>query len=324
MFRLLYIAFVIIVLVLPGAVQAKQDTVRSADGLAKLLPLLRPGDTVVIADGVYENWSVNLDGRGTIDQAITIRSQSPNGVTFTGRTSFRITGQYLHLTGFLFDGCKMEGISPIEFDRSEHCRLSNSTFQHCAGDRSAVYILAGARNNLITQCRFIDIAGRSVQVKINEDIYEHGIPTDNVIRANLFQDIPPLNENGRETVKIGQSQPTFGHINSFTLVEDNTFLRCNGEGEIISNKCSGNTYRRNTFLDCEGELVMRGGSYCVIEANRFMGCSGGIRLSGTHHTVKDNIILNSKGTGIRLLYGMTKEQGGHYQAVSECLIYCRA
>ena len=56
---------------------------------------------------------------------------------------------------------------------------------------------------------------------------------------------------------------------------------------------------------------MRGGSYCLIENNRFYGCSGGIRLSGTNHKVRGNLIGHSDRTGIRLLYGMTKEQGGH-------------
>jgi poly(beta-D-mannuronate) lyase len=97
-------------------------------------------------------------------------------------------------------------------------------------------------------------------------------------------------------------------------------VRCNGEGEIISNKCAANIYRRNTFTDCDGELVMRGGMDCLIEANRLINCRGGIRLSGSHHTVRDNVIVNSSGTGIRLLFGMTKEQGGHYQAPSHCII----
>jgi hypothetical protein len=47
---------------------------------------------------------------------------------------------------------------------------------------------------------------------------------------------------------------------------------------------------------------------------------GGIRLCGTGHVVKDNLIVNSHGTGIRLYFGMTKGQGGHYQAAGDCLI----
>jgi hypothetical protein len=155
---------------------------------------------------------------------------------------------------------------------------------------------------------------------MNDEIYEHGVPIGNVIRNNHFQDIPRAGKNGRETVKIGTNQPTFGHVVVGTIVEENVFDRCNGEAEIISNKCAGNIYRRNVFNQCDGELVMRGGANCLIEGNRFFAGKGGIRLCGTGHVVKDNVIVNSHGTGIRLYFGMTKGQGGHYQAAGQCVI----
>ncbi len=141
-----------------------------------------------------------------------------------------------------------------------------------------------------------------------------------MIRDNRFEDIPPAGRNGRETIKIGTNQPTYGHVRVETIVEDNTFIRCDGEGEIISNKCAGNIYRRNVFEQCKGELVMRGGRDCIIEENRFDECNGGIRICGTGHIVRNNVIVNSRGTGIRLYYGMTAEQGGHYQAAGRCEI----
>ena len=294
--------------------------IQSPGQFAKAIRNAQPGDTVIIADGDYKNWTASLDSNGTENQPITVKPQSTHGVRFSGVSSLSITGKYIEVSGFVFENCTMDEMSLVEFDGAENCLLSNSIFQHCSGSRPAVSILAGTKENEIAQCRFLDIAGRSVQVKVNDDIYQRGIPTGNIIRNNSFQDIPPLNGNGRETVKLGQNQPTYGHIKTYTLVEGNTFIRVNGEAEIISNKCSSNTFRANTFIDCEGELVMRGGSHCLIESNRFVGCKGGIRLSGTHHTVKDNVILDSQGTGIRLLYGMTAQQGGHYQAVSECLI----
>jgi hypothetical protein len=97
-------------------------------------------------------------------------------------------------------------------------------------------------------------------------------------------------------------------------------LRCDGEIEIISNKSSRNTYRYNLFEDCKGELVMRGGSHCEVIGNRFENCIGGVRLSGTHHRVMDNVIVDSRKRGIVVLYGMTEGLGGHYQAVHDCLV----
>jgi hypothetical protein len=250
---------------------------------------------------------------------ITFRPESSRGVTFSGANHFSITGSFLTLRGFIFDACKLDE-NLLEFQGAYHCRIEDFVFQHSGGRQAVIGIKAGSRNNRITGCRFIDIAARSVNLHLNELIYEKGIPTGNVIRNNHFQDIPPANENGRETIKIGTNQPTFGHVRVNTLVEGNTFLRCDGEAEIISNKYAGNIYRNNVFNQCKGELVMRGGQDCLIESNRFDGCSGGIRLCGTGHIVRDNVIINSRGTGIRLYFGMTKEQGGHYQAAGNCLV----
>lgn len=291
----------------------------SEEALSDILKQVQPGDSIVIADGQYENWMVDLYSRGTKEKPVTIQPESPMGVTFTGVSHFSITGSYIVVDGFRFDRCELEH-NLLEFGRSDHCRIENCVFQHSGGNRAVVGIKAGARNNEILSCTFDDIAARSINLNINETIYQDGVPTGNVIRNNLFRDIPPANANGRETIKIGTNQPTFGHVRVEAIVEGNRFLRCDGEAEIISNKCAGNIYRRNFFEQCKGELVMRGGHDCLIESNRFVDCSGGIRICGTGHTVRENVIINSRGTGIRLYYGMTKEQGGHYQAAGGCVI----
>jgi poly(beta-D-mannuronate) lyase len=300
--------------------QGKQfEPVDSAKGLKEAVSFAKAGDGIIIADGNYTDWAITLDCSGTEALPITIQTQSKSGVIFTGRTNFVFKGRHIQFSGFVFDHCDHEE-SPIELDQAQHCRIDSCVFQQSGGSKAVVTILPGSRENVIEQCRFLDIAGRSVQVRINESISSLGIPTGNSIRNNHFQDIPPLGDNGRETIQIGQNQPTFGHIRVGTLVEGNTFLRCNGEAEIISNKCSGNSYLRNTFIDCDGELVMRGGGDCLIEGNRLINGKGGIRLCGVGHEVRDNLIVNSRGTGIRLLFGMTKDQGGHYQAAGQCLI----
>jgi poly(beta-D-mannuronate) lyase len=47
--------------------------------------------------------------------------------------------------------------------------------------------------------------------------------------------------------------------NSRTVVEHNLFQECNGEIEIVSSKSCENTYRYNTFLNCEGAVTLRHG-----------------------------------------------------------------
>ncbi len=298
---------------------AQSRLVASARELTKVISTAKPGDTIFIADGTYDSWVVSLDSHGREGQPISILPLNTDGVTFTGRTHFLFSGRHIYFKGFLFDHCDHED-SPIELAQSKNCRIETCSFQNGGGRKAVITIESGSQENTIEGCRFINITGRSINLRITESYKKLGIPFGNIIRNNHFQDIPPIGGNGRETIKIGQDQPTYGHVKVGTLVEGNTFLRCNGEAEIISNKCSENIYRRNTFTDCNGEIVMRGGAYCRIEANRLVNCRGGIRLSGAHHQVSDNVIIDSRGTGIRLLFGMTKEQGGHYQAAGNCMI----
>jgi poly(beta-D-mannuronate) lyase len=304
---------------MPLTTQGSEVLIRTAAELTEAVATAQPGDEIIVAAGRYADWRVELGGSGSADKPIIVRPQSNDGVTFTGQSHFAITGRYIEFRDFQFEDCIMDD-SPVALWGAFQSRVTNCTFTRGTGSRSAVSVGQGARENRIDNCRFLAVVGRSIQVRVNDDIEEFGIPQYNRIDHNLFQDIPPLGDNGRETIQVGHNQRDLGATPVYATVENNLFLRCNGEAEIISNKTSNNTYRNNVFRDCEGELVMRGGAHCVIEGNRFEGCTGGIRLSGTYHRVTDNVIVRSRNTGIRLLYGMTKELGGHYQAVTESLI----
>jgi len=298
---------------------AKIGPVDSVESFSKAIRDAKAGDTIVIANGRYDGWSAEIDCRATPTHPVTIRPESTGGVVFSGLSHFSITGSHVIVDGLRFEECDFER-NLLEFSRSDHCRIVNCMFEDSGGRRAAIGISPGSQNNRISECRFSNIAARCINLTMNDDIYEHGVPVGNVIRNNHFQDIPQKGANGRETIKIGTNQPRYGHVVVGAVVEDNVLNRCDGESEIISNKCAGNIYRRNVFNQCDGELVMRGGANCLIERNRIFAGTGGIRICGTGHVVKDNIIVNSRGTGIRLYFGMTREQGGHYQAAGQCLV----
>jgi len=192
---------------------------------------------------------LEIDVSGSEGAPIVARAESDSGVTLSGRSGFLITGSWTRLEGFRFAECELES-SAVEFRGSRNCSIYGFEFERCRGLRAAVGIKSGASYNRIEACRFSQIEARCINLNINESIATEGIPTGNIIRSNRFEDIPPLNDNGRETIKIGTNQPEFGHVMARTIVEDNLFVSCNGEGEIISNKCSGNIYRRNTFVEC--------------------------------------------------------------------------
>jgi len=305
-----------------GALAPAKATVDSKKSFISAIKNAKAGDIIVIKNGTYPDWSAVVDCHGAKQQPVVIRPESAGGVIFTELSHLSITGRYVTITGFRFNKCKMKQ-NLLEFNRSEHCQISHCDFKnsgHDGGAKAAIGIVPGSTNNLVLGCVFDNITARNINLTMNKDIHKHGVPIGNVIRQNHFKNIPRFGENGRETVKIGTKQPIYGNVHVGTLVEDNLFERCNGEREIISNKCGGNTYRRNVFSHCEGELVMRGGEKCLIEGNKFFSCHGGMRICGKGHVIKENLIVNSKNTGIRLYTGMTLTQGGHYQAPTECLI----
>jgi poly(beta-D-mannuronate) lyase len=276
----------------------------------------KPGDEIIITNGLYSDWDITVPCIGTENAPITIRPESPQGVTLTDESTFKVSGSYIIIRDFRFEDCRLLD-SCILLDDALEVRVTQCVFEGAFGRAPVIGVKSQSVGCRIDHCQFIKPEARSIQISVRGE----KSPMRTRIDHNLFQDVPPIpSGNGRETIQIGQSQPSWGWFSPMTVVENNTFLRCDGEIEIISNKSSRNTYRNNLFKDCKGELVMRGASHCTIEGNRFENCTGGVRLSGTHHRVENNLIINSQKIGIQLRYGMTKELGGHYQAVGNCLI----
>jgi poly(beta-D-mannuronate) lyase len=290
--------------------------VTSETELQRIIDGAKLGDEIVVANGLYSDWDITASCVGTENDPITIRPEDPLGVTFSDESTFKVSGSYLILRGFRFEDCRLLD-SCVLLDGALEVRITRCTFEGAFGRAPVVGIKGHSVGCRVDHCQFIKPEARSIQVMVRGE----KSPMRTRIDHNLFQDVPPIaSGNGRETIQIGQSQPTWGWFCPMTVVEYNTFLRCDGEIEIISNKSSRNTYRHNLFKDCKGELVMRGASHCTIEGNRFENCTGGIRLSGTHHHVLNNLIVNSEKIGIQMRYGMTRELGGHYQAVAHCLV----
>jgi poly(beta-D-mannuronate) lyase len=130
------------------------------------------------------------------------------------------------------------------------------------------------------------------------------------IHHNLFRDITKgKTGNGFETLQLitenNPFDPPGGLCNS--LIEDNLFLRCNGESEIISVKSNGNLIRRNTFRASQGSLVLRHGDDNVVTGNFFFGDgekgSGGVRLQGTGQVVANNYFFGLGQLGLGMMDG---------------------
>ncbi|WP_448702641.1 chondroitinase-B domain-containing protein [Mucilaginibacter sp. AW1-3] len=293
---------------------------------------VKPGDAIVIAEGTYSNLSLNVAVSGTEKQPITIKAEAKDKVTFTQDVYthiFNITGNNIVLDGFTFKGCnlfKKDGTNAvlIEFFNTKNCRLTNCFFtQNTAKTQfMPIVVISGyGEHNQVDHCSFIsDVDNMEVQVKVTKQ----DCPKYTLIEKNTFKDKPKVTwpiYNGGECVQIGQDPILLGNMIPNATVQNNTFIHCDGEPEVISNKSTGNKYLNNYFEDCQGELVMRGGHDCLVDGNTFKGGIGGIRVNGTGHTITNNSISGIQ-TAIRLMYGMAKGKDvtGFYIAASGCTV----
>lgn len=316
----------LIVLLVPGfkSIHAEIIHVKSPDEVNAALQRARPGDEIVLANGSYSDFKLKLTANGEADRPIVLSAESPGKVILTGQTEIDFAGKYLEIRDLVLSNCELvnqkRGI--IQFDHSSHCRLTNCKFEHIKpGYYSTVNFRNRACDNRVDHCRFIDIQYRSIIVLVDDNSLREGPPARNRIDHNLIQDVPPMNKNGAETIQIGQSAIPYADLFTETLVENNLFLRCDGEDEIISVKSTGNIIRNNIFKDCKGEIVNRTGHENIFDGNRFENCNGGIRLSNHGHTVTNNVMIGCKETGIILYYGTpdTKHPAA-YLPVYGCVI----
>lgn len=330
--RLKLFTCILLSLIFIQQIQAKVYTVDSDKAFKSIQTLLLPGDEVVIKNGSYTDWAIDIPQKGTAAKPIVIRAEKQGLVVFSGRvvkSIFNVTGDYVVIKGLNFKNCVLEkeagnmGVL-IEFNQTSNCRIEACSFsanQVKAQFMPLVIVSGNGLSNVIAGCSFIsNVDNQDVQVKITKDAF----PKFTLIENNLFSNktrVSWKNGNGGECVQVGQDPVLLGNQKPETTVQKNKFIHCDAENEVISNKSSGNKYLNNYFENNDGELVMRGGHDCVIDGNTFKGGTGGIRINGTEHTISNNKI-DGIATAIRLMYGMAKgkDEIGFYIAASDCTI----
>src|SRR5688572_720218 len=101
---------------------AHEFRVSNAAEITKLTAQLRPGDTVILANGAWKDQEVTIRGQGTEAQPITFRAESAGKVVISGQASVDIDGQHLIISGLALERgeAAKEGIAI----RGQHCRVT--------------------------------------------------------------------------------------------------------------------------------------------------------------------------------------------------------
>lgn len=269
---------------------------------------LRPGDNVILKDGVYDSVGrIGIFANGTATDSVTFRAENPGKAVFSGPIHIQIYGQYIKLDGLHFRKAWADGGEMIEFRRSKtelasNCRMTNCVIDDCNnpqlketgalvdGKKPATeyWIKMFGTNNRLDHCYLANKRAGGLVLQIEFDDFCH--LNNHMIDHNIFGNRNPYHGNGAEIIRIGHSWSS--QLESHTILEDNVFLHCDGENEIISVKSCNNVIRGNLFFESRGGLVCRHGHYNVIENNTFVGNdikgTCGIRIINQGHTVYNN------------------------------------
>jgi len=252
-----------------------------------VIAIARAGDEVVLENGVCNNLSIDFKPRenGTRTSPITLRPQTPLGVTFSGNeTSFTWRGDWLIVDGFRWDGVRNSGEMMV-FKSASHCRLTGSEIVDSGGSTGFIRLRYGSRHNTIDHNLFDNIGWTLIQVWGYDGDLSN---TDNRIAWNHFR-----NTSGREQIQIGQGERfKTGSTNDpvyRTIVEYNLFENMGAVSGLISNKTSGNIIRYNTLRNVKDRIVLRQGQGSEVYGNWLFNTKG-IRAWDADHKIYNNYL----------------------------------
>ena len=311
-----------------------QTIVSNNQELNDAIATVKPGEEIVLANGIWKDAVIKFYGEGTESNPIILRAETPGKVFLEGNSSLKLGGQHLIVNGLYFrNGFTTENaIIRFKIDNKKiayHSRVTNCVikdFTNPDRDTKNHWIELWGQHNQVDHNY---ITGKTNQgptlrvfLKGNENVN-----TYHQIVDNHFGPRPRKGGPRAETMQIGDSYTSMtpGYVN----VEHNYFERCNGEVEIISSKSNYNTFKNNVFFESEGSLVLRHGNYATIDGNIFIGNDnsefiGGIRVINTGHWITNNYFYNLKGNEFRaplaVMNGIPKSPLNRYNQVTDVVV----
>ena len=283
---------------------AGETLVRSQSEFAQALSGAAPGDTIILANGVWRDFEIVFAANGEPDSPITLRAETPGKVILSGESSLRLGGEHLLVTGLVFkDGYSPSG-SVISFrigkdQLAYHSRVTGvviDRFNKLDRQDPDYWVALYGRHNRFDHNHLEGKTNKGVTLAVRLDS-AGSLRNQHQIDHNYFGPRPVFGSNGGETLRIGTSH--YSREMSQTVVEDNYFERCDGEVEIVSNKSGGNVFRRNVFYESRGTLTLRHGNDNLVEENIFIGNgvdhTGGIRVINRRQTVRNNYMEGLRG-----------------------------
>jgi len=294
---------------------------------------LQPGDTVVLANGVWRDARLLFKGKGQAGRPIRLTAQTPGQVVLSGQSDLRLAGDYLEVSQLVFRDGWAPGGEALSFrasrtERANHSRVTAVVIDHYNKpdrDEADHWVALYGHDNRFDHNQLLGKTNRGTTLVVVRDA-EQGLDNRHLIDHNWFGPRPSLGANGGETIRVGTSADSLS--DSHTRVENNWFEGCDGEVEIVSNKSGGNVYRGNVFFHSRGSMVLRHGSGNLVERNVFLGGNkahtGGVRVINGHQTIRENYFEDLAGenfaAALSVMYGAANAPKNRYSPVEHAVI----
>ena len=316
-----------------GRASAVETLVTNQEEYRDAVERARPGDVIVLANGVWRDFEILFTGNGEPDRPITLTAETKGQVVISGQSNLRLAGSHLVVSGLVFRDGYTPTSTVISFRRTKgepanHSRVTETVidrFNNPERHEIDFWVLMFGRHNRFDHNHVEGKGNLGVTMAVRLD-GEENQRNHHRIDHNYFGPRPILGSNGGETLRIGTSH--YSLSDSLTVVENNVFDRCDGELEIISNKSGGNVYRGNLFLESRGTLTMRHGNNAVVEDNVFLGNgvpnTGGIRVINKGHVVRNNYLHGLTGyrfgAAFTVMNGVPDSPLNRYHQVEDVLM----
>ena len=321
-----------------------QGNVHVAHAAAEVRALsgkLKPGDHLVLAGTAWKDARFTFEGHGTAESPIVIRPEKPGSVRFTGESAVTFHGEHLIVHDLAFHNVTVSKDNEVLFrvgtgveKPANHCLFNRLRFENCGSTNPAdwpklhLWLMSmRGSGNTVSNSTFSGFK------HIGQMLGAAELPKDGLqqlhVLNNRFIDRPKIDDqNGYEILQIGWSGERAAATGS--LIQGNTFERCDGENELITLKASDIVVRGNRFIASQGVLCLRTARRVLVQDNLFDGQgrehTGGVRLQGDGHVLIANTFRDLKkpkdyyAWPISLMatdletYGETDQLGGYGRA----------
>jgi poly(beta-D-mannuronate) lyase len=316
-----------------GPAWAARTVVRTPEQFQTAVKAAQPGDVIVLARGEWRDFQPVFRGKGLPGRPVELTVEEKGKTLLTGRSSLRMAGEHLLVSGLVFTNGWTPNGEVIAFRGKDGEVANNSRVTEVVIDRfnnpvkteSDHWVAIYGRGNRFDHSHIAGKANLGATLVVVRD-KKHGLENHARIDHNYFGPRPNLGSNGGETIRVGTSHESLS--DSHTVVEDNYFDRCDGEAEIISNKSGANIFRRNVFWESHGTLTLRHGNGNLVEDNVFFGNgkahAGGVRVINRDQIVRNNYMEGLRGSGftsaLTVMNGVPNSSLNRYHQVANTVI----